>query len=122
MIGPENLVYIRDVKITFEDAPPAATPYLPDHESRRYLNDLHLIDCLRILRGARLRKLDMSFHGRRTLMMTDHRFLSYLERIKVDEVVSTEHARWYPNKINDDVMKELKERMTRKKKLYSEKK
>lgn len=120
-IGPENLSYLRDVKIIFEDASPAATPYLPSHESRRYVNDQHLIDCLRILAQTKLQKFTINFHGRRALLKTDVRFLSYLEQIKADEVTSSEAPRWYnPNKISDSMFKELKEVMVRKKKMYPE--
>jgi hypothetical protein len=64
-IGPENLFYLRDVKLVLEDAMPGATPYMPTHESRRYVNDGHLVDILRILRETKLRKLSISFFGRR---------------------------------------------------------
>lgn len=119
MIGPENLAYLRDVKIVLEDAAPSTTPYLPTHESRRYLNDDHLIDFLRILGQTNLRRLTINFSGRRQLLKSDVKFLSYLEQIKADEVISTDNARWWPqNKIDLSVLNELKEMMTRKKKLY----
>jgi hypothetical protein len=44
---------------------PGATPYMPTHESRRYVNDGHLVDILRILRETKLRTLAISFFGRR---------------------------------------------------------
>lgn len=122
MIGPENLAYLRDVKFVFEDAMPAATPYLPSHEARRFINDDHLIDCLRILREAKLRKLTLSFNGRRMLLKSDMKFLGYLEQIKVDELSCTDfYHHWYPaNKVHPGVTKDLKEAMIRKKKLYAE--
>ena len=117
MIGPENLLYLRDIKIAFEDANPGSTPYLT-HEERRYLNDEQLYDVLRTLRATRLRKLTLSFFGRRTLLPTDTRFLAYLEQVKADEVLQAQ-ARWYPSsKIYNFHFDKLKKRMVRDPKLY----
>ncbi|KAF2876352.1 hypothetical protein BDV95DRAFT_560535 [Massariosphaeria phaeospora] len=119
VIGPENLAYLRDIKFAFEDASPAATHYLKSHEERRYLNDDHLIDCLRILREAKLRKLTLSFYGRRTLLKTDVKFLGYLEQIKADEITTTNLMRYYfNNKIHQALWDDLKQVMVRKTKLY----
>jgi hypothetical protein len=120
MIGPENLAYLRDVKLVLEDANQSSTPYINSHEERRYLNDEHLIDCLRILRTAKLRKITVSFLGRRALTRADVKFVDYLERVKADEVLATEYARYfYTNKIHSNAWEYLKEHMTRKKKLYA---
>lgn len=121
MIGPENLAYLRDVKLVLEDANPASTPYIHSHEDRRYINDEHLIDCLRILRCAKLRKFTLSFLGRRALSRADVKFVDYLERIKADEVEASSFVRYlYANKIHDNLWRHLKEQMTRKKKLYAQ--
>ncbi|KAF2687838.1 hypothetical protein K458DRAFT_295282 [Lentithecium fluviatile CBS 122367] len=117
-IGPENLAYLRDVHICLEDAAPSSTPYL-DHESRRYVNDEHLIDCLRILRGAKLRKVYLTFGGRRNLYRADVKILGYLEQIKADEILQKEPGFWFRHKISGYVFKELQAGMTRKKKLYT---
>ncbi|KAF2656047.1 hypothetical protein K491DRAFT_597767 [Lophiostoma macrostomum CBS 122681] len=120
-IGPENLAYLRDIEFTFDDASPGATPDL-SHEGRRYINDEHLKDCLRIFRGAKLRKISLDFQGRRSLQKTDTKFLSYLEQIKVDQVIAKEWKKWsYMSKINASVFTELKDVMVRRKKLYVEK-
>jgi hypothetical protein len=120
MIGPENLAYLRDVKLVLEDATQSSTPYIQCHEERRYLNDEHLIDCLRTLRTAKLRKLTVCFLGRRALTKADVKFVDYLERIKADEVLASEYARYlYMNKIHSNAWEYLKEHMTRKKKLYA---
>jgi hypothetical protein len=120
MIGPENLAYLREIKLVFEDANQSSTPYIHSHEERRYLNDEHLIDCLRILRTAKLRKLTVCFLGRRALTMADVKFVDYLERIKADEVLASEYAKYlYTNKIHSNAWEYLKEHMTRKKKLYA---
>ncbi|EUC51275.1 hypothetical protein COCMIDRAFT_21262 [Bipolaris oryzae ATCC 44560] len=119
MIGPENLQYLRDIKWVFDDACPRDTPYLTSNEQRRYLNDEYLINCLRILRDAKLRKVTLFFGGRRQLQCSDHRFLGYLEQIKADDVVQSAD-RWYSyrEKVHPLVWTELKATMTRKKKLY----
>jgi hypothetical protein len=119
MIGPENLVYLRDVALYLSDALPSTTPEL-DHESRRYLRDEHLLDVLRTLRQTKLRKFNILFTGRRALARTDSKFLEYLMRIKADEVISDSGSSWYLHfrKVESYVWKELKEKMTRKKKLY----
>ncbi|KAF2240872.1 hypothetical protein BU26DRAFT_201519 [Trematosphaeria pertusa] len=125
-IGPENLAYLRDIRLVFDDATQSSTSYLT-HEERRFLNDEHLFDCLRILREAKLRKLTLRFDGRRTLHKTDVRFLGYLEQVKADEIVrekekSTGWSAHPPGKLGYRVWEDLKESMTRKKKLYAEEK
>jgi hypothetical protein len=123
MIGPENLQYLRDIKFVFDDALPQYTPYVDSNEERRYLNDDYLIHCLRILRDAKLRKINMKFYGRRLLVKSDVKFLGYLEQIKADEVISSTHRdqyRYYrtEKKITEQVWSNLKEVMIRKKKLF----
>lgn len=118
MIGPENLQYLRDIKIAFDDAAPRHTTYLWSNEARRYLNDEFLLHCLRILREAKLRKIKLQFCGRRHVYKSDVKFLGYLEQIKVDEVTS--FSDWYTpyEKISAVVFHDLKTSMVRKKKLY----
>jgi len=120
IIGPENLAYLRDIYIFLDDAAPSSTPYL-GHEARRYINDEHLIDCLRILRQAKLRKVYFTFGGRRNLYRSDVKMLGYLEQIKADEVVQKTPGYWFPQKISHLVFEELQAGMTRKKKLYASK-
>ncbi|KAH7390660.1 hypothetical protein BKA66DRAFT_413342 [Pyrenochaeta sp. MPI-SDFR-AT-0127] len=122
MIGPENLQYLRDIKFTFDDALPKDTPYLDSQEKRRYLNDEYLMNCLRILRSAKLRTLKLRFAGRRYLARSDVKFLGYLEQIKADEVDKfVEHWVWPQPKISEHIWNNLQETMTRKKKLYDDK-
>lgn len=116
MIGPENLVYLRDVTLTLQDAMPGATPQL-DHEGRRYVRDEHLLDVIRTLRQAKLRTFSLTFLGRRALCRLDTRFVHYLSQIKADEISSTQNG-WYHPKVEHHLWKEMKETMTRKKKLY----
>jgi len=119
MIGQENVQYLRDIKFSFDDALPKDTPYMDSHEKRRYLNDEYLMHCLRILRHGKLRIFHMQFNGRRRLLKSDVKFLGYLEQIKADEVVKIPDQ-WFhtQNKFRELDWTELKQAMTRKKKLY----
>lgn len=122
MIGPENVQYLRDLKILFSDARPSNTPHAHSVEDRRYVADDVLINVLRILRQAKLRKLSLAFIGRRSLQTSDIKFLGYLEQIKVDELEKWSSARsYYFEKIRHTVWNELTEQMVRKKKLYEAK-
>ncbi|KAL1794304.1 hypothetical protein ACET3X_007725 [Alternaria dauci] len=119
-IGPENIQYLRDVNFVFDDARPKDTPYVTSNEQRRYLNDEYLMNCLRILRDAKLHKISMYFGGRRQLGRTDVRFLGYLEQVKADEV-SRKSEKYYHSAdryLSQVAWGHLKDKMTRKKKLY----
>jgi hypothetical protein len=119
MIGPENLQYLRDIRIDFEDALPKNCPDTTI-EARRYIVDEYLMNCLRILREAKLRKISVMFYGRRQLFKSDVKFLGYLEQIKADEVVKLPES-WYTQvKVGNWIWTGIKEQMTRKKKLYEE--
>ncbi|KAH8727886.1 hypothetical protein GQ44DRAFT_610593 [Phaeosphaeriaceae sp. PMI808] len=117
MIGPENIQYLRDIKIDFDDALPRYTPDM-NSESRRYITDDYLMHCLRILRDAKLRRVSLHFGGRRQLFKSDVKFLGYLEQIKADEVVKTTPHWSQMAKVSNWVWLDVKEQMTRKKKLY----
>lgn len=120
MIGPENIQYLRDLKIVFNDARPSDTPHASSNEDRRYMSDDILINCLRILRHAKLRKLSLAFMGRRYLHRSDVKFLGYLEQIKADQLEKWDQHRsyYFEHKIRHNVWHELTEQMVRKKKLY----
>jgi hypothetical protein len=120
MIGPENIQYLRDLKIVFNDARPSDTPHAHSNEDRRYMTDDVLINCLRILRHAKLRKLSLAFMGRRHLHRSDVKFLGYLEQIKTDELEKWTQPRGYyfEHKIRYGLWAELTDQMVRKKKLY----
>lgn len=123
MIGPENIQYLRDLKIVFNDARPSDTPHAHSNEDRRYMSDDVLINLLRVLRHAKLRKLSLAFMGRRHLHRSDVKFLGYLEQIKTDELEKWDRPRSYhmEHKIRYNVWSELTEQMVRKKKLYDAK-
>jgi hypothetical protein len=117
MIGPENIQYLRDIRIDFEDALPKNCPD-KTVEARRYIVDEYLMNCLRILRDAKLRKISVMFYGRRQLLKSDVKFLGYLEQIKADEVIKMPET-WYTQvKVGNYIWSGIKEQMTRKKKLY----
>ncbi|KAF2631598.1 hypothetical protein BU25DRAFT_407244 [Macroventuria anomochaeta] len=120
MIGPENIQYLRDLKIVFNDARPSDTPHAHSNEDRRYMTDDILINVLRILRHAKLRKLSLAFMGRRNLQRSDVKFLGYLEQIKTDELEKWAQPRsyYFEHKIRYSVWHDLTEQMVRKKKLY----
>jgi hypothetical protein len=120
MIGPENIQYLRDIQIDFDDALPK---HAPDStiETRRYVVDDYLMHCLRILRDAKLRKVRMTFIGRRQLLKSDVKFLGYLEQIKADEVIKLPMSWHMQEKAGAWIWAGIKEQMTRKKKLYEKK-
>jgi hypothetical protein len=120
MIGPENIQYLRDLHMEFDDALPKHTPDLTI-ETRRYVVDEYLMNCLRILRDAKLRKITLTFWGRRQLFKSDIKFLSYLEQVKADEVVKHPVPYYNAVKIVSWVWEGIQEQMTRKKKLYEKK-
>lgn len=120
MIGPENIQYLRDIQIDFDDALPKNAPE-SNIESRRYVVDEYLMNCLRMLRDAKLRKVSLTFFGRRQLFKSDVRFLGYLEQIKADEVVKLPTVWHMQEKAGNWVWPGIKEQMTRKKKLYEKK-
>lgn len=120
MIGPENIQYLRHIHIEFDDALPKHTPDL-NIETRRYIVDEYLLNCLRILRDAKLKKICMYFFGRRQLFKSDMKFLGYLEQIKADEVEKLTGNWPHTMKISNFVWNDLKAQMTRKKKLYEKK-
>jgi hypothetical protein len=120
MIGPENIQYLRDIQFEFDDALPKNAPDLTV-ESRRYIADDYLLNCLRILRDAKLRKVSLLFYGRRQLLKSDVKFLGYLEQIKADEIVKLSTLWPGQSKIGHWIWTGIKEQMTRKKKLYEKK-
>lgn len=120
MIGSENIQYLRDLKIVFNDARPSDTPHASSNEDRRYMTDDVLINVLRVLRHAKLRKLSVAFMGRRQLQRSDVKFLGYLEQIKVDTLEKWAQPRsyYFEHKIRYSVWNDLTEQMVRRKKLY----
>ena len=129
MIGPTNISLIRTVKIDFDDGTPSTSPGWTV-EQRRFLNDIHLMQALKMLgKHGQLEYFKMGFYGRRWMYMTDRTFLKILQNIKADKV-EFGHARFqeaagrsdlshyrvssfYPGKIGSSIMLYLKEHMLR---------
>jgi hypothetical protein len=120
MIGPENIQYLRDIHFEFDDALPKNAPDL-NIEARRYVVDDYLMNCMRILRDAKLRKVKLQFCGRRSLLKSDVKFMGYLEQIKADEALNIPPTWPYQGKISNWIWTGIKEQMTRKRKLYEKK-
>ncbi|KAF2753715.1 hypothetical protein EJ05DRAFT_169601 [Pseudovirgaria hyperparasitica] len=122
-IGPRNLAAIRKLSITLEDANPSSAPHEYDAESRRFVHDEHLFECLRQLaRGAQLKWLRLSFQGRRRVGMGDHQFVGILKTIRTDKLDITPNPRYSYHssfsKIDFSLELSLKRRLVRKEKLY----
>ncbi|KAF2239453.1 hypothetical protein EV356DRAFT_513772 [Viridothelium virens] len=128
--GPENVGMLRDLTITFEDAAPTGDRRCWTPEERRFVYDDVLLSCLRNLaRHGKLRKLSLSFQGKRELRQFDRHFMDTMKGLKADEVrfvhlpgVSIEPSNWasyrFASKQQDSVRDELIEKITRKEKLY----
>ncbi|KAF2807794.1 uncharacterized protein BDZ99DRAFT_464706 [Mytilinidion resinicola] len=121
MIG-DNLALLRQIRVVFEDATPSSLPYVRSQEERRFIHDEHLIECLRILRRAELKKLTLCFHGRKTL--TEYDGVSFLGRVceiqadKVD-IISNPRCWYMESKIHYTVKEPLVKSMTRDPPLYT---
>ncbi|RDI81297.1 hypothetical protein Vi05172_g8598 [Venturia inaequalis] len=125
-IGPSNVSYMRHLWLCFDDATPSSTPHLKRSEERRYVHDGHLIECLKALATqAQLKKVTLTFWGRRALAMTDARFLEYLCKLKADKVEMKQPVNdsyyWHaPSRIHEDSKAVVVKEVTRKQKLYVE--
>ena len=127
-IGPKNVGMIRDLTIVFMDATSSSirghvydTP-----EERRFVYDEILLSCLRNLtRNGRLRRLSLSFQGKKELRLLDRHFLDTIKVLKADEVkfvyhpsIRAEFSYRYASRQQDSVKHVLTQEITRKEKLY----
>jgi hypothetical protein len=119
VIGTENLLYLRDITLKFQDAMPGVTPGI-EQSKRRYVQDGHLLHVLRILRQTQLRSLNVIFQGRRQLSHADIKFLEYLMQVKADRVDSKSAVSWHNQKIEINLWHDLRRVMTRDEPLYLE--
>ncbi|KAI9797840.1 MAG: hypothetical protein M1835_006362 [Candelina submexicana] len=86
LIGPKNISLIREMHLQLTDGAPSAFPDAT-YEARRFINDVHLRECLKLLaKHSQLRKLTLGFWGRRQVALWDLDFLSLLRMIKVGEL------------------------------------
>ena len=122
-MSPSTRTMIRHLDLELDDALPSHTPELKNNEERRYVHDGHLIEALKLLgHDGQIQEMKLTFLGRRSLARTDHRFLKYLCRIKVDDLAKKELVSryMYPyNRVSDDVMGHIRREMTRKIKLFA---
>jgi len=90
------------------------------HEQRRFVNDDHLMSCLRMLaKHGRLRKINLTFYGRRELSRVDVRFLENLYQVRADVVEFDNSAQsWISSKMPFNMRESMITEMTRRKKLY----
>ncbi|KAI9725418.1 MAG: hypothetical protein M1828_003268 [Chrysothrix sp. TS-e1954] len=87
MIGPDNISMLRDVHFAFEDGLPTSNPGARNADALRYVNDDHVIDCLKMLGNfSQLQRFSFSFYSRKNLNRKDERFLKYLVKIQADSV------------------------------------
>lgn len=125
-IGPSNVSYIRHLWLCFDDATPSSTPHLKRSEERRYVHDGHLIECLKVLaKQAQLKKVTLTFWGRRALATTDTRFLEHLCKLRADKVDMKQPVNdtyyWHaPSRIHEDSRALVMKEVMRKQKLYAE--
>jgi len=134
LIGPHNISKLRKLVIQFDDQQPRNGDYRKSKEERRYVHDSFLIECLKMLsQHSKLMSLTLEFYGRRTLSMLDLRFLEYLCAIKADHVVLGGSRSYLSygynspiprtstlplNRIDHELVEEIKNNITRKTKLY----
>ena len=129
-IGQHNVGLIRDLAIAFEDMAANTIRRYDTAEERRFVYDDVLLSCLRNLaRNGRLRKLSLSFQGKKELRMFDRHFMDIMKFLKADEVEFVHHpglnidpSNWasyrWASKQQDYVRCYLTEEITRENKLY----
>ncbi|KAF1985728.1 hypothetical protein K402DRAFT_394342 [Aulographum hederae CBS 113979] len=121
--GPKNIQLLRDVMFVFDDAMMSNARNL-SKEKRRFVQDDHLISCMRMLgMFGKLRKIELSFHGRRELYRSDVRFLEALYTMQADEIAIVPHPTWSkwqnaPPKVHTLLKEAIVNEMTRRKKIY----
>ncbi|KAH7119013.1 hypothetical protein B0J11DRAFT_509105 [Dendryphion nanum] len=120
MIGPKNMLNLRDIEFWFEDANGYTKQHRLFPESRRYINDAILADCIQTLATqANLRTAKLGFFGKKTLTRGDHAFIGYLKKLKVDNLKNKATVPFVVNcKIQKCLWPELVRDMERPMKLY----
>jgi hypothetical protein len=117
MIGSDNRAYLRRLHIVFEDASRPFASNLPEGGS--FIYDGNLMACLKVLsRDCWLKKICLTFSGRRSLSRVDVRFLGALTDVKVDELSLNPENQWSGAKYCPDVLDVLKDEMLRDEPLY----
>jgi hypothetical protein len=120
MIGPQNRGFIRKLHLVFEDATKSVASVLErTNLNPRYTNDSNLLAALQVVaRDCSLRRLGMTFWGKRSLATHDMRFLDRICSIEADEVhINPDHC-WSADKIEYRVLEILKKEMVRPEPVY----
>ncbi|KAI9848449.1 MAG: hypothetical protein M1837_000244 [Sclerophora amabilis] len=108
-IGPRNVGRIREISLSLEDALPSSSREQTPFE-RRFVNNQKLQHCLEILgRQGGLKKLTLSFLGRKTFGHEDGMFVDQLRTITKLESLSFGPS----SKISVDARRELHETMVK---------
>jgi hypothetical protein len=112
MIGPLNLTYLRKLHIVFDDA---SKNYHHLYDDPRFVHDANLLASLKVIaRSCFLKKISLTFLGRKNLTTFDVRFLEHLCAIKVDGMdFNPNNAYWHGDKYEVKVHDLLKSEMTR---------
>lgn len=117
MIGPDNRAFLRRVHLILDDAPRQYALQLPDEG--RFIYDANLLACLKLMsRDVYLKKLSLTFYGRRYLSRLDVRFLEALCAVQVDELVINPENQWGGAKYDQKILDLLKNEMVRDDPLY----
>ena len=118
-ISPQNIALLREVSFTFDDAMPSMSRDMT-HEERRYVNDDHLMSCLRMLaKHGKLKKVNLTFYGRREICRADVRFIENLYHMRADVVgIDKGIPDWMHGKMSLGMKQTTIKEMTRRKRLY----
>jgi hypothetical protein len=119
MIGPQNRAYLRTVHLVLDDA-------MKMHANRmksdytRYVHDPNLLAALKVMASdCYLKRLGLTFWGRKAVDLTDIRFLEKLCTIEVDELHVNPDRAWGGDKLHTRVQDTLKHEMIRPEPLYA---
>jgi hypothetical protein len=112
MIGPLNLTYLRKIHIVFDDA---SKSHAHLYEDPRFVHDANLLASLKVIaKSCFLKKICLTFLGRRNVSTFDVRFLEHLCAIQVDSMeFNPGNHYWHGDKYEVKVHDLLKSEMTR---------
>jgi hypothetical protein len=116
MIGPQNRVYLRKLHLILDDASKVHAHLLTNKTNidPRYTNDANLIGALKsIARDCSIKRLGLTFWGKRSLSSLDIRLLDKLCSIQVDELHINPDGSWGGDRVEGRVLELLKKEMVR---------
>jgi hypothetical protein len=117
MIGPDNRAFLRRLHIVFEDATRPYTSNLAEGGS--FIYDANLMACLKVIaKECWLKKICLSFSGRRSLSKLDVRFLDALCAVQVDELGLNPENQWSGAKYCPEILDLLRNEMVRDDPMY----